>query len=316
MRRIPPLPAVRVFEAAARHENFTLAAAELGMTQAAVSYQIKVIEERLGVPLFIRSKRRVSLSEAGRKVAPLVTSAFDTLDDAFAMARADDSGVLAITSAHTFATNWLGRRLGAFQVSQPHLAVRLDASNDLVDFARGEIDVGIRAGRGHWPGLRAHFLYRAHFTPMCSPEFLQRHPRLHEPADVSRVPRINPEDGWWRLWLEAAGAASVEMPHQPGIRLDSQVIEGNGALTSHGIALLTPLMWADELATGRLIRPFEQIGFEGPSLWLVYPEHKRNAPKVRAFRDWLTAEFAAIAAAGPAEVFTPPAEDQRTTTRV
>jgi LysR family glycine cleavage system transcriptional activator len=308
MRRIPPLPAVRVFEAAARHENFTLAAAELGMTQAAVSYQIKVIEERLGVPLFLRSKRRVSLSEIGRKVAPLVTSAFDTLDDAFAVARADDGGVLAISSAHTFATNWLGRRLGGFQVAQPDLAVRLHASNDLVDFVRDEIDVGIRAGRGPWPGLRAHFLYRAHFTPMCSPDFQARHPHLREPADLSRVARINPEDGWWRLWLDAAGAESVEMPRQAGFRVDSQVIEGNGALTGHGVALLTPLMWADELATGRLVRLFPQIGFEGPSLWLVYPEHKRNAPKVRAFRDWLLAEFATIAAAGPAEVFTPPGD--------
>jgi LysR family glycine cleavage system transcriptional activator len=305
MRRIPPLPAVRVFEAAARHENFTLAAAELGMTQAAVSYQIKLIEERLGAPLFLRAKRRVTLSEIGRKVAPLVTSAFDTLEDAFAVARADDGGVLAISAANTFATNWLGRRLGAFQVAQPELAVRLHASNDLIDFMRDEIDVAIRAGRGGWPGLKTHFLYRAHFTPLCSPDFLQRYPQLREPADLSRVPRINPDDGWWRLWLEAAGAESVEMPPQAGIRLDSQVIEGNGALTGHGVALLTPLLWRDELATGRLVRPFAEIGFEGPSLWLVYPEHKRNAPKVRAFRDWLLDEFAEIAKAGPAEIFTP-----------
>ncbi len=306
MRHIPPLPAVRVFEAAARHENFTLAAAELGMTQAAVSYQIRVIEERLGVPLFLRSKRRVTLSEIGRKVAPLVTSAFDTLDDAFAAARADDSGVLAISAAHTFATNWLGRRLGGFQVAHPDLAVRLHASNDLVDFARDEIDVAIRAGRGPWPGLRTHFLYRAHFTPMCSTDFLVQHPQLREPADLSRVPRINPDDSWWRLWLEAAGAASVEMPTTRGIRVDSQVIEGNGALTGHGAALLTPLMWADELRAGRLIQLFPQIAFEGPSLWLVYPEHKRNAPKVRAFRDWLLGEIGLQAASALAEIFTPP----------
>ena len=306
MRRLPPLPAVRVFEAAARHENFTLAAAELGMTQAAVSYQIKLLEERLGGPLFLRAKRRVTLSEIGRKIAPLVSSAFDTLDDAFAHARAEESGVLAITSAHTFATSWLGRRLGGFQIEQPELAVRLHASNDLVDFARDEMDVGIRAGGGAWPGLKAHFLYRTHFTPMCSPDLLARYPVLREPADLSRVPRINPSDDWWPLWLAAAGAESVEMPHQPGIRLDSQVIEGAGALSGHGVALLTPLLWADELATGRLVRPFTQIGFEGPSMWLVYPEHKRNAAKVRAFRDWLIREFAAEALVGPAEIFAEP----------
>src|SRR3712207_122666 len=112
MRKMPPLPAVRVFEAAARHENFTTAAAELGMTQAAVSYQIKLLEERLGVPLFIRSKRRVSLTDAGRKVAPLVSGAFDALADAFDGAVADDESVLTISTTQTFASNWMAPRLG------------------------------------------------------------------------------------------------------------------------------------------------------------------------------------------------------------
>jgi LysR family transcriptional regulator, glycine cleavage system transcriptional activator len=276
------------------------------MTQAAVSYQIRLIEERLGVPLFLRAKRRVKLSEPGRRLAPLITSAFDMMDDAFAKVRADEGGVLGISSAHSFATNWLGRRLGAFQVAHPDLAVRLHVSDELVDFARDEIDVAIRVGRGHWTGLRTHFLYRLHFTPMCSPDFLARHPRLHGPADLARVPPINADQSWWRMWLEAAGADRVELLRQPQIRLDSQVIEGNSALAGHGMALLTPLMWADELATGRLVRPFPQIAFDALSLWLVYPEHKRNAAKVRAFRDWLLAEFALLAAAGPAEVFAPP----------
>lgn len=305
MRRIPPLPAVRVFEATARHENFTKAAAELGMTQAAVSYQIRVLEERLGTPLFLRSKRRVTLSELGRRIAPMVSAAFDTLDDAFGLVRAEDSGVLAISSAHTFATNWLGRRLGGFHIEQPGLAVRLDASNTLVDFARDEVDVAIRAGKGGWPGLRTHFLYHSWLTPMCSPDFLSRHPHLRTPADLPRVPRVKPEDEWWRLWLEAAGAEGVELPEARGLRVDLQVIEGVSALGGQGVALLTPLMWADELASGRLIQLFPQIVFEGISLWLVYPEHKRNAPKVRAFRDWLLREIAQQAAAGPAEAFIP-----------
>lgn len=305
MRRIPPLPAVRVFEAAARHENFTLAAAELGMTQAAVSYQVRLLEERLGTPLFLRLKRRVQLSEVGRKIAPMVSTAFDTLDDAFALVRAEESGVLAISSAHTFATNWLGRRLGAFQLERPELAVRLHVSNELVDFARDEIDVGIRAGQGEWPGLRADFLYRSFLTPMCSPEFLARHPDLREPADLIHVPRISPEDASWRVWMTAAGAGTIELPPTRGLRVDLQIVEGNSAITGHGVALLTPLMWADELASGRLVRLFPQIIFEGMSLWLVYPEHKRNVPKVRAFRDWLLREIALQAAAGPAEAFTP-----------
>jgi LysR family glycine cleavage system transcriptional activator len=304
MRRLPPLPAVRVFEAAARHENFTLAAAELGMTQAAVSYQVRLLEERLGTALFLRSKRRVRLSEVGRKVAPMVAAAFDTLDDAFALVRAEQSGVLSISSAHTFATNWLGRRLGGFHVEQPGVAVRLDASNTLVDFARDEVDVAIRAGTGPWPGLRTHFLYRSWLTPMCSPDFLARHPQLREPADLTRVPRMKPEDEWWRIWLKVAGAEeAAELPPARGLSVELQVIEGSGALSGQGVALLTPLMWSDELAAGRLIQLFPYIVFEEVSLWLVYPEHKRNAPKVRAFRDWLLREIAQQAAAGPADAF-------------
>src|SRR5919202_6175978 len=124
MRRLPPLAAVRAFEAAARHENFTLAAAELGLTQAAVSYQIKLLEDRLGVPLFVRSKRRVTLSDAGRRVAPLVSTAFDGISEAFAGLVDDDESVLTISTTQTFASNWLAARLGAFQLARPELAVR------------------------------------------------------------------------------------------------------------------------------------------------------------------------------------------------
>jgi LysR family glycine cleavage system transcriptional activator len=134
MRRIPPLTAVRVFEAAARHENFTAAAVELGMTQAAVSYQIRMLEERLGLPLFLRSKRRVTLSDAGRKAAPLVASAFDSLADAFAGIVEDDGAVLTISTTQTFASNWMAPRLGAFQFERPELAVRLITQNQIIDF--------------------------------------------------------------------------------------------------------------------------------------------------------------------------------------
>src|SRR4028119_741605 len=119
MRKLPPLSAVKVFEAAARHENFTRAAAELGMTQAAVSYQIRILEERLGVPLFLRSKGRVTLSEAGRRAAPLVSGAFDTLSDAFSALLADDEAVLSISTTQTFAANWLAPRIGGFQIERP-----------------------------------------------------------------------------------------------------------------------------------------------------------------------------------------------------
>ena len=305
MRRLPPLPAIRVFEAAARHENFTQAAAELGMTQAAVSYQIRLLEERLGVPLFIRSKQRVSLSEAGRKVAPLVTGAFDSLSEAFSSLVEEDESVLTISTAQTFALNWLAPRLGTFQVERPELAVRLQTGNALVDFAADDVDVAIRMGKGPWPGLRGHFLFRLCGTPMCAPDFLERH-AIGTPADVLRAPRLSPEDIWWTLWAAEMGVEAPDGSGPPGIRLDSQVAEGQAALAGHGMAILTPLFWRAELASGRLIAPFPNLISEDRSLWLVYPEHTRARAKIRAFREWLLREAAKEVSAGPAEMFTQP----------
>lgn len=307
MRHIPPLPSVRVFEAAARHENFTSAAAELGMTQAAVSYQIRLLEERLGVPLFLRSKRRVTLSEAGRRIAPLVSGAFDALSDAFGTIVADDEGVLKISTTQTFASNWIAPRLGLFQIERPELAVRLHTESALVDFARDDIDVAIRSGRGPWPGLKRHFLFHLHVTPMCSPEFAARYD-FSTPSKLLDVPRLSPGDVWWKLWFVAAGVTPCDGAEQRGIRLDSQAAEGNAALAGHGVSMLSPLMWQNELASGRLVRPFDLHINEGPSYWLVYPDHRRNIAKIRAFRDWLLAQVAAQALVGPPEAFEPPEE--------
>jgi LysR family glycine cleavage system transcriptional activator len=305
MRTIPPLPAVRVFEAAARHENFTQAAAELGMTQAAVSYQIKLLEERLGVPLFLRSKRRVTLTEAGRRIGPLVSGAFDGLSDAFSSIVDEDESVLSISTAQTFASNWLAPRLGAFQIEHPALAVRLQTSNVVVDFARDAFDAAVRLGHGPWPGLRRHFLFRLHSTPLCTPEFRDRH-NVSAHEDVLRVPRLSPDDDWWKPWLAAAGIVEPEGPRPPGIRLDSQVAEGNATLAGHGISMLSPIFWKAELAAGRLVQPFSLVVAEGQSMWLVYPEHKRNRAKIRAFREFLLREVAAERSAFPPEIFEPP----------
>lgn len=310
MRQLPPLAAVRAFEAAARHENFTQAAAELGMTQAAVSYQIRLLEERLGLPLFVRTKRRVTLSEAGRKVAPLVSASLDGISEAFESVTREDDGVLTISTAQTFASNWLAPRLGSFQIERPDLAVRLRTTHLLVDFARDDVDVAVRIGIGPWPGLSRHFLMRITGTPLCSPEFRDRH-RIERPEDLLRVPRLSAQDPLWREWLRLAGVAEPDNAQPGGIRLDSQVAEGNAALAGHGVALLTPLFWRAELDSGRLVRLFDTIAFERGSIWLVYPEHKRGRPKVRAFRDWIEREFADEATAGPPELFTPPEEAPR-----
>ena len=309
MRRLPPLSSVRVFEAAARHENFTQAAAELGMTQAAVSYQIKLLEDRLGVPLFLRSKRRVTLSDAGRRAAPLVGRAFDLMDDAFGSLVADDEGVLAISTTQTFASNWIAPRLGAFQLARPELAVRLHTENRVIDFAREEIDVAIRSTLGPplWPGLRAHFMFRLHSTPIASANFRAAH-RIEAPADLLRAPRLSPADEWWTYWFRAAGVEVAETVQAGGIRFDAQAMEGQAALSGAGVSMLTPLFWRAELASGRLVQLFDLISFEGPGYWLVYPEHRRNQAKIRAFREWILAEVEAMRATEPAEIFAPPTD--------
>ncbi|MES2097843.1 MAG: transcriptional regulator GcvA [Pseudomonadota bacterium] len=291
MRRLPPLAAVRVFEAAARHENFTAAAGELGMTQAAVSYQIKLLEERLGAPLFRREKRRVVLTDAGRRAAPQITRAFDAIDSAFGAIRAEDEAVLTVSTSNTFANTWLAWRLGSFQMSHSEMAVRLLTSDALADFVSDDVDVAIRAGLGGWGDTVEELLVPIDFTPMCSPGFLRRHGPL-EPADLLRVPQISLHDPWWPFWLREAGVDVPPGAPRAGVRLDSQAHEGHAAMAGQGVAMLTPFFWRNDLAEGRLVRPFEQVSTRGYAYWLVYPEARKKVPKIKRFRDWLMAELA------------------------
>src|SRR5881394_928879 len=161
MRRLPPLAAVRAFEAAARTENFTAAAAELGMTQAAVSYQVKSLEERLGSPLFVRERGRARLTPLGARLLPSLTSAFDSIEAAFASHQQEDESLLTFTPTHTFANTWLAWRLGAFPMEHPDLAVRMTTSNEVCDLRAGDADVAIRAGSGGWEGLEHHRLFES-----------------------------------------------------------------------------------------------------------------------------------------------------------
>src|SRR5215213_11317487 len=177
MRHLPPLAAIRAFEAAARTENFTAAAAELGMTQAAVSYQVKSLEERLGAPLFVREKGRARLTPLGARLLPSLTSAFDTLEAAFASHRQEDESLLTVTTTHTFANTWLAWRLGGFQMEHTDLAVRMTTSNELVDLRSGDADVAVRAGNGEWDGVDKHKLMESDFTPMASPEYVAKFER-------------------------------------------------------------------------------------------------------------------------------------------
>jgi len=295
---LPPLTALRVFESAARHLSFTKAAAELGMTQAAVSYQIKQLEERVGVPLFLRRPRQVVLTEAGQRLAPDVSHAFTLMAEAYAAVRNVAEGTLVISTIQTFATNWLAPHLGSFQMKHPSLAVRLQIEAQIVDFAREEVDVGIRSGSGGWPGLTAHQLFKACFTPMFSAK-LAGIDKVRTPADLLALPILDPRDPWWEFWFRAAGVTETDLAQRLGTSMGSQASEANRAIAGQGVAILTPELVASELADGRLLRPFDLTATDGNSYWLVYPEARRNVPKVRAFRDWLLAEIAQSTDAQP-----------------
>ncbi|OWJ68333.1 transcriptional regulator GcvA [Inquilinus limosus] len=299
--RLPPLPAIRVFEAAARHLSFTKAAAELGMTQAAVSYQIRLLEDRVGAPLFRRLTRRVELTETGGRLAPAVTEALARLAGAFAAAREDTGGLLSITTIHTFATNWLVPRLGRFQLAHPGIAVRLDTKMKLVDFTQGENDVGIRHGMGLWPGLAAHPLMPIEYTALCSPALRDRAGGLEDPRDLLRLPLFwDSGDGYWQRWFAAAGVVVPYGVSDGGMRLENQQMLGRAAQAGQGVALVNPTFFLDELASGELIRPFPFSIREEGSYYLVYLESRRDVPKIAAFREWLLAEIATDGGQGSA----------------
>jgi LysR family transcriptional regulator, glycine cleavage system transcriptional activator len=289
---LPPLAAIRVFEAVARRLSFTRAAEELGMTQAAVSYQIKLLEERLGEPLFLRRPREIVLTEAGERLAPEVTEAFNRLRETFARFADPDVETLTVNTMHTFAVQWLAPRLGVFQLSHPTMAVRLETTNRVVDFAREEVDVVVRAGMGQWPGLVATKLIAVRFTPMLSPKLAASVGGIHEPADILKLPLIDAGDPWWITWLTAHGLPTEILSSQVAIAMSSQAIDGSAAIAGLGVALLTPAYYRQDLADGRLIQPFEEVMEEPSAYWLAYPESRRNVPKIRAFRDWIVGEAA------------------------
>ena len=298
MRRLPPLAAVRAFEAAARTENFTAAAAELGMTQAAVSYQVKSLEERLGAPLFVREKGRVRLTALGLRLLPSLSSAFDAIEAAFASHRQEDESLLTVTTTHTFANTWLAWRLGAFQMEHPDLAVRMTTSNELVDLRSGDADIAIRAGRGGWEGYEQDELFTSSFAPMASPQCIaeaeRRLGRKLEPGDMPSQQLITPSDDWWQQWFADNGVLPDEsVMRRPGVRLDNQANEGHAAMAGQGFALLTPLLWKGDVAAGRLAVPFpDRISTRGWAYWLIYPTERRLVPKIKRFREWLLAEMA------------------------
>lgn len=289
-RRLPPLNALRAFEAGARHLSFTRASDELHVTQAAVSHQVKALEEYLGVALFRRLTRRLVLTEAGRALLPVVGDAFDRIADTAERLQGDDEERgLTVSLTPSFGARWLGQRLGRFWARHPDIDLKLHHSSRLADFRRDEVDMAVRWGCGDWSGLEAEFLMRAGFTPVCSPALLEGPHPLQQPADLAHHTLLHEEDYEdWAQWLLVAKVEGVDARRGPVIddpsTLDRATLEGQG------VALGRTALIREHLAAGRLVRPFSLDLETDYAYYLVYPQQALVRPKVKAFRDFILAE--------------------------
>lgn len=291
-RRLPPLNALRVFEAAARHLSFTRAAEELNVTQAAVSHQIKGLEAHLELKLFRRLNRALLLTDPGQAYFPPVRDALDALAQATKRLGADEQvGRLTVSTLVSFAANWLVPRLGRYRTLNPEIDVRVTTSDFHVDFARQDVDLAIRYGRGGWPGLDAVRLMTEEVFPVCSPALLRGGPPLRAPSDLDRYTLLHDEMREdWRMWLMAAGALNIDADRGPGFSNSNLVIQA--AIAGEGVALGRSVLVADDLAAGRLVRPFDMSLPGEFAYYVVCPEADAKRPKVEAFRNWLLDEAA------------------------
>lgn len=283
-----PLNALRVFEAVARLQNFTRAAEELGMTQTAVSYQIKLLEEHLGDAVFIRKPRALQLTETGDKLLPNVIEAFSLLSEAVAAARGTTEETLDIQSPPTFASHWLARRLGEFQLEHSNIAVRLVRGGTADLDHPPPTDVGIRIGAKSWDGLICHPILRLTYTPMLHPRLAESIGGIHEPGDLTKLPWISNGKGFWQDWFRAAGIEPKGVVKQMNLDTAGALdLEANAAIAGHGVAMLSPFLFNADIASGRLIQPFDICLGDSKTYWLCYSPARKNAAKVKAFTTWI-----------------------------
>ncbi len=293
MRKLPPLNGLRAFEAAARHLSFSRAAEELFVTPAAISHQIKGLEEFIGISLFRRLPRAVMLTDDAQLILPLVTEAFDKLEQAGLLLKESEStGVLTVSSAPTFAQKWLLEHLDDFSQIYPDINVRLDARLDTVDFDRDGVDVAIRLGAGKYPGMRADQLFDEQVVPVCHPKFLTGPHALKTPDDLRYHTLLHVDWGNinapfpdWRMWLASVGVEGVDYTRGPVFTVESMAIAA--AARGNGITLGSTYAIRSELESGQLVVPFDRRLTSEISYWVVAPERTADQPKVKAFRDWL-----------------------------
>ena len=289
--RLPPLTALRAFEAAGRHLNFTRAAEELHVTQAAVSHQIKLLERHLGQALFRRAGRTLALTGPGRALLPALGEAFGRIAEAVeGLGAAERDSALSVTLRPYFAMKWLAPRLGRFWQACPRIALGLHHSIEAVDFAREDVDLAVLWGRGDWPGVAAEVLLGGALAPVCSPALLEGPRALESVGDLRHHNLLHEETReLWTRWLAAAGAEDVVAAHDTIV--DDTNVRLEAAVDGQGVALGWIPLLGEELASGRLVRPFAPA-LEGYAYYVVTPPGGLARPKVRAFRDWLFEEAA------------------------
>jgi LysR family glycine cleavage system transcriptional activator len=280
------LGAIRIFETAARLKSFTRAADELGVTQAAVSWQVKALERQLGQPLFRRLPREVALTAAGERLARAASESMTLLRTALADLTDQADAVLAITTLQSFAIQWLAPRIGSFQLAHPEIAVSLDTSGQLVDLLHGDFDLALRSGSGEWSGLESLYLFSSVRTPLCTPRMRDELGGLHDPNDLLNAPLIGLDQDWAE-WFMAAGVSAPMTKTGGRLVADMQAIEVASALTDRGVALGSPRLFATELERGALVQPFDIAMAQSAGFWLAYPKDRRRVRKIAAFRDWL-----------------------------
>jgi len=293
--RLPSLNGLRAFEAAARHLSFTHAAAELNVTQTAISHQIKRLEDELGVRLFVRQNRALALTPQARDYLPGIRAAFNDLRLATdRLLRKGDDNALTVSTLASLAAKWLLPRLSAFQDAHPGIDVRITTSRALVDFKTGGVDAAIRYGRGQWPGLRADWLMADQLFPVCSPALLQGQRPLRCPEDLAHHTLLHTSGGYdddWRLWLTAAGQAPT-LSKLPGLSFDLIFMTVQAAIDGLGVAMGRTSYVESDIAKGRLVVPFKIKLPDEWGFYLVSPKASADSPKLSAFRQWLAASTA------------------------
>jgi LysR family transcriptional regulator of beta-lactamase len=280
-----PLNALRAFEASARHLNFTRAAIELCVSQAALSHHIKNLEARLGVVLFRRLPRGVMLTDEGAALLPVLTDAFDSIGgalDRFVDGRMRTA--LTVGVVGTFAANWLLPRLGEFAAAHPQIDLRLLANNNRVDLAREGLDVAIRFGDGNWPGLFATAIMPAPLAPMAAPTMAARAMQENGTIDLAGLSLLRSyRSDEWPRWFAAAG-----LPEQQALGpvFDSALALAAAAASGGGVALLPAVLFGGEIAAERLV-PLSATSVDAGGYWLTRLRSRLESPAMLAFRQWI-----------------------------